>query len=237
MVSLAVLEGLRDFDTALLANTLDRVGTTLAHEFYMSGDIQSVTPGLGPTVGVAVTCQIDTSTPGGELWPGDPPCWEPYWRQVDEIAAMDLPVVWVAQTVGSRPEHECVTGDGMAKTLYAAGCLGAVTNGRARDIAGTMSVPFAIYCRGKGIHHTPVRMKAVDIPVQMGGITINPGEIIHAGEEGVIKIPAESAEVLLAKAPLMRALEHEAHTTLRRTGVPSAEKTRHVMKLFERYGF
>ena len=231
MTSLAVLEGLRDFGTVLLANTLDYISTRPAHEIYMSGDIQSVTPEIAPTVGLAVTCQVDTSTPEGEYE------MDRYWQQVDEIAAMDVPAVWVAQTVGSRGDHECVTGDGMAKTLYAAGCLGVVTDGRVRDISGTMSVPFAVYCRGTVVHHCAIRMKATNIPVQVGGITITPGDIIHAGAEGVIKIPAESAEELLAKAPQMCALEHEAHVYLRRTDMSAAEKHRRVGELFARYGF
>ena len=39
---------------------------------------------------------------------------------------MKAPVVWVVKAVGSRPDHECILGDGMAKTLFAAGCLGAL---------------------------------------------------------------------------------------------------------------
>jgi regulator of RNase E activity RraA len=226
-----MIEQLRDFDSALLANTLGYIDPTPAHEIYMSGDIASVTPALGPTVGVAVTCQLDTSTPGGEA------IVDPYWKQLEQIEAMRVPVVWVVETVGSRPDHECVMGDGMAKTLYSVGCYGAVTNGRVRDVEGMLATPFAVYCRGTAIHHCTLRFTAVDGPVQVGGLTVLPGDLIHASTEGVIRIPPASVGALIEKAPLMRAFEHEAHCLLRRTDVPVREKRPQVGELLGKYGF
>ena len=231
MVSIDVLESLREFDTALLANTLDYIDATPSHEFYMSGDIQSVTPELGPTVGVAVTCQIDTSTPGDDHFI------DPYYEQIERIAAMPEPAVWVVETVGSRPDHECVTGDGMAKTLYAAGCLGVVTDGHCRDIAGSATVPFAVYCRGTIGHHCALRVKAVDTPVNVGGITVNPGDVIHADREGVIKLPPGSAEILVRRAPQMLALEHEVHVMWRRSDLNAREKKQGAIDIFAKYDF
>ena len=146
-VSRNLLESLAEFDGALLANTLDFIDSTPAHEFYMGGDIHSVTPALGPTVGVAFTCKMDTSTPGGAADT------DLHWQQIEEITAFDLPAVWVVEACGSRPDHECIMGDGVAKTLSGAGCVGAVTNGRVRDVEGLLTVLLPVYCRGTAIHH------------------------------------------------------------------------------------
>ncbi len=227
----ATIEELRDFDTALLANTIEYIDPTPAHEYYMAGDIQSVTPGLGPTVGVAVTCEMDSSSPGGSADT------DGFWRQVEEITAMEVPVIWVVKAVGSRPGHECILGDGMAKTLFAAGCVGAVTDGGVRDAPGMASVPFAAYCRGLTIHHTALRVTSINQPVEVGGITIAPGDLVHANFEGVIKIPHSCLPTLAQKATQMRAFEHEAHCVMRRTDIAPAAKRQQVGELTKKYGF
>jgi len=225
------LQELREFDTALLVNTIGYIDPTPPEETYMGGSIRSMTPTLGPTVGVAVTCEVDASTPGGAH------DMDPFWRQVEQIAAMDEPVFWVARAVGSRPDHECVFGDGMAKNLRAAGCVGMITNGGVRDVAGCRTADFAVYAAQRTIHHCAYRIRTVDRPVEVGGITVHPGDVLHANEDGVIRIPRTCLDELPAAAARMRACEHEMHYALRRTDLTVPEKLQNSKDVFEAYGF
>jgi 4-hydroxy-4-methyl-2-oxoglutarate aldolase len=227
----ATIEGLREFDTTLLANTIGYIDPTPAHEFYMGGSIQSVTPTLGPTVGVAVLCELDSSTPNGKPNVGD------FWKQLEEMRKMDMPPVWVVKTVGKRPDHECVLGEGMAKVLYSVGCLGTVTDGGVRDLNGLLTTPFPVYCKGKTIHHCALRFKALTTPVSIGGITIAPGDLIHANAEGVIKIPHRCIPRLIPAAVKMLAFEHEAHSLLRHTELSPELKERAIVGLLHNYNF
>ena len=230
-ISSEQLRALKEFDTALLANTIGYIDPTPAHEYYMAGTIQSVTPALGPTVGIAYTCEMDTSTPEGDA------DMDLYWRQLEEIDREELPVLWVVKTVGDRPDHECVLGDGMAKTLHAAGCIGAVTDGGVRDVVGLLTIPFAAYCRLKTIHHTNMRVRSVGQPVHLGGITIRTGDVLHADSGGVIRVPRGSIDALPGKAIRMLAFERDAHLLLRRADLTPAQKRDRVGAMLRDYGF
>lgn len=213
-----LIEKLGDFDTALIANTIGYIDKTPVHEWYMGGSIASFTPSVGPTVGVAMTCEVDSSTPtGGHDF-------ELYYELLEAIKNSAEPVVVVAKAVGSRPDHECIIGDGMAKMMNSYGCVGLVTDGGVRDIEGILTVPFGVYAKGRTIHHCGVRFKRINIPVEVGGITVNPGELIHANVGGVIKIPAGAAEKLPEYAAEMRAFEHAAHCIFRQTALSIPEK-------------
>jgi regulator of RNase E activity RraA len=231
MVSRSLIEQLRDFETALLANTIGYIDPTPAHEYYMGGSIRSVTPSLGPTCGVAVTCELDSSSPGGR------PDMEGYWQQLEQMSRMEAPVVWVVKTFGSRPDHECVLGDGMAKTLYSVGCVGAVTDGGVRDVPGLLTVPFPTYSRGITVHHTALRFRRMNESIEIGGIVVRTGDVIHANVEGVIKIPPSCLDVLPEKAILMRAFEHEVHLSSRRTDLSVAQKRAKSAEALAKYGF
>ena len=54
---------------------------------------------------------------------------------------LNVPKVWVVKCYGSRPDHECVIGDGMGKTLFSVGCLGlvAAVPAAAQDFRGAIS--------------------------------------------------------------------------------------------------
>ena len=233
---LRILEELRDFDTALVANTISYIDPTPSHAWYMGGSIKSMTPSIEPTVGVAFTCELDTSSPDdGTTQPGL--SIDEFSAMIERMKASGLPSVAVIKTVGSRPDHECVLGDGMAKQFYAAGCIAAVTDGGVRDVKGLLTVPFAAYAKGVVIHHCAYRFRNFGKTVEIGGIRVAEGDVLHGNCEGVIRIPATCLEALPEASIRMRAFEHDAHAALRRTDLTAFEKRETVLRLLGKYGF
>ena len=102
---------------------------------------------------------------------------------------------------------------------------------------GLLTVPFAPYRRGLVVHHCPLRFRSFQQAVYVGGITVRPGDVLHADAEGVIKIPKGALEQLADRATQMRGFEREAHRILRQTGLASVQKRDQVFALLAKYGF
>ena len=226
-----IFRQLMEFDSALIANTLGYIDPIPPGDVYLGGSIQCQTPGIAPMVGTAVTCEMDTSSPGGTHE------FDLHYEQLEQMQLIEEPIVWVVKAVGSRPDHECILGDGMAKSLLSVGCIGVVTNGGLRDVAGLATVPFHAFARGRVIHHAALRVRSINQPVEVGGVVIRSGDVIHGSSEGVIKIPKACLDQLPERAAKMRAFEHEAHFIMRQPDIPVRQKPKLVRALLVQYGF
>jgi regulator of RNase E activity RraA len=81
------------------------------------------------------------------------------------------------------------------------GIAGFVVDGCIRDIAETRGNRFPVF--GRGLIPIPgVRKTAglIDVPVVCGGVTVAPGDIVVADEEGIVVLPAAQAPQILADA-------------------------------------
>jgi len=196
-----------------------------------------LTPTLEPTVGIAFTCELDSSTPTRQTANEHVEQDAGFYPQLEAMGRIAEPLVWVVKAVGSRPDHECILGDGMATLLHSVGCRGVVTDGGVRDLKGLLAVPFAAYGRGTTIHHCALRFRSFNRPVEIGGIWVRPGEVIHADSEGVIKIPTTCLEILAERATQMRSFEHDVHALFRRPDLPLRQKSDYVRASLEKHGF
>jgi 4-hydroxy-4-methyl-2-oxoglutarate aldolase len=102
----------------------------------------------------------------------------------------------------------CVTGDlmlGMAKNR---GVRGLVTDGLVRDIAGIAAVGLPVYCAGV-TPNSPVRNGpgTIGLPVVMGGVTIESGDLIIGDNDGIVVIPRSRVGAVLKRLPDIRAAE------------------------------
>jgi len=91
--------------------------------------------------------------------------------------------------------------------LYAQqrGCVGFVVDGAIRDVASFEDTP--CYARSV-VHCGPYKSGPgeINVPVSIGGMIVNPGDIIVGDEDGLVAFSPEHAEQVL-----FRAREHDAH--------------------------
>jgi regulator of RNase E activity RraA len=82
------------------------------------------------------------------------------------------------------------------------GMAGMVIDGAFRDVQEIRALGLPVYARAISPANAVGRFASVasQIPVTCAGVTINPGDIIVASEEGVVAIPRTKADVVLKRA-------------------------------------
>jgi len=142
-----------------------------------------------------------------ELWTGIPRISGPAFT-VEMVAGENLalhraiyeaPVgsIIVAQ---SNTVDYSVIGGNVALIAKKRGITGFVIDGTVRDIAEIRENEVAIF--GRGVLPMPGGKKnavPVNVPITAGGISVNPGDIIVADEEGVVVIPKDKADEIYEK--------------------------------------
>jgi regulator of RNase E activity RraA len=101
-----------------------------------------------------------------------------------------------------------VTGDllvGMAKNR---GMVGLVTDGLIRDLAGIRGTGLPVYCAGVSTN-SPARNGpgTVGLPVVVGSIRIESGDIVVGDRDGVVVVPLSQADAVIAGLQDVRAAE------------------------------
>ncbi|MSU70381.1 MAG: RraA family protein [Opitutaceae bacterium] len=93
-------------------------------------------------------------------------------------------------------------GDMMATTGKSRGMAGFIIDGAVRDIALIRKLGLPVYSRSISPSTVVGRYASVakQVPVECAGVTIKPGDIIVAGEDGVVSVPAERAAEVLKRA-------------------------------------
>jgi RraA family protein len=98
-------------------------------------------------------------------------------------------------------------------SFYAAhiGVVGVVVDGAVRDVAEIRERDFPVYARGV-THRGPYKdgPGEINVPVSVGGMVVNPGDIVVGDQDGWLAIPQAGVEQLIERARAH--LEAEAKT-------------------------
>ena len=214
----AMLEELRQFDTPSITNVVATypdnplclgLYNPWTMNWYTDQTIKCMYPEMGPVVGYAVTCVYGLPDPT-------------YSRLsfMDVINALDAspkPTIFVFEQ-RFPPEiagKVGLSGGNMTTALQAVGCVGAISNGPSRDIDEIRPMKFQYLLSGITPGHGPTAVHAVNVPVQIAGMDVAPGEIIHMDENGAVKFPADKLEAVLNAVRALRDEEGERQAAIR----------------------
>ena len=98
----------------------------------------------------------------------------------------------------------------MSRKMMSKGAEGVVVDGAWRDRAEITKARFPVYCRAwqPGGPHKDVP-GSVNVPVTVGGVVVHPGDIMVGDDDGLVVVPRDSADEVIARAQEIRAHEDE----------------------------
>ena len=186
MIDKRVLEKLREYDSATVANVIELFQVRRRNRGFMRREIQAAFPQLPPMVGFAstATCRTFTGLPEREL-----PAVPDLISRFEELAGPPVIVLQNLDTGGSAANF----GDVFCNSFKAFGAAGLVTNGPGRDLAGIQPLDFPVFHNGIVCAHGYMHLLDLHLPVQVGGIEVCPKDLLHGDANGVTTIPQEIA--------------------------------------------
>jgi regulator of RNase E activity RraA len=179
-----LLDQLRRYRTPTLYDAIERFNVRPKNQGYTDSSIRCVLPGLGAFVGYAWTGTIVGDQPPTPENPGL--SWRAVWEHAAEAKKPGFAVV---QDLDEPAGRGCAWGDVSVAIFKALGFKAALTNGSVRDLQDVESIGFGLFAGGPSVGHANVRFVEIGTPVEVGGLKIRPGDLIHADEHGAMIIP------------------------------------------------
>lgn len=194
-ISNSTIKKLKNIDTCTVANAIEAFGVRLQNQGFSNSTIHCRFPKLPPMVGFAVTLWIRTSNPpmeGGS-----------YIERTDWWDCFDVlptPQVIVIQDLDASATTGAFIGDVHAAILAAFGCVGVVTNGAVRSLPAAEAMGLQLFSGSVSPSHSFVHVVEANGPVEVAGLKITPGNLIHGDQHGIVVVPAQVADVVPAEA-------------------------------------
>jgi regulator of RNase E activity RraA len=185
----SVVEG---FKHVALASVSDAVDQVCGHRGFMNYDMR-------PVVGKSFAGRARTAvfTPAAKLPAGTPLNLKSGTEMIDNALEGEVGIIVIEDGLNAAG-----IGGLMATAAKSRGLAGMVIDGGVRDIEEIKKLGLPVFGRSITPATAVNRFAAIerDVTVQCAGVTVNPGDIIVAGTDGVICVPKNKAAEVLKKA-------------------------------------
>jgi regulator of RNase E activity RraA len=213
-----VLKQLEQLDSCTVSNAIERFQVRLRNEGFADSSIRCLFPQFGSKVGYAATARIRTNAaPVTGRWYYDRIDWWTY------VQAAPAPRFLVIEDIDEKPGFGALFGEIHANIAVALGCVAHLTNGAVRDLPGIQASGLQSFARNVAVSHAYAHIIDFGEPVRIGGLQIQPGDLLHGDQHGVVSIPVSIASEIPDVAAKLVAEEREL-LALCRSGDFSFEK-------------
>ena len=134
-------------------------------------------------------------------------------RLVDDLKADEVPVFACGASGRIAPWGEL-----LSTAARARGAAGTVMDGLTRDVRAIREMKFPVFAGGIGPLDSKGRGKvvAVDVPVEVGGARVVPGDLVFGDADGVVVVPRAVEDQVVAAALAKVAGENATREALAR---------------------
>jgi len=195
------LERLTQFDTPTICNTIELFDVRPRNAGYMDARIRACFPEMPPIAGYAATATMRCAEPrrSGDVYSS-------LDEQVTRFGELPGTPIVVFQDLDD-PAVAATFGEVMCTTYKTFGAAGLITSGAARDLDQVRRLGFPAFSGGAICSHGYSHIVDLHRPVRVGGITIHPGDLLHADANGITTIPLEIADQIADAAVELVAAE------------------------------
>ena len=195
------IEYLKSVDSPTLSNAIEDLKVRPKHEGFAPENVRCLFPEFGRMCGFAVTAQVETIS---QMTPTDRGVFVDLFEAVH---ASPKPAVVVLQEIGAQPELAAHCGEVMATIFTRLGAIGLVSDSAVRDIPEVRAIGMHYFARGAVASHGHFHIVRVGVPVQINGLVVKPGDLLHGDENGLISVPECGLEELKGAVESVRARE------------------------------
>lgn len=226
------IEELKQFDTPSITNVVATYPGNIENclglyhpwegKWYTDETLRCIFPELGRRAGHVVTVVYGMPDPTfNRLGFGD---------ILKAIEKTPKPVILaVKQNV---PPHikkiNGLLGGNMMTAFKSAGVVGVLSDGPSRDVDEIRPMGIQYMLTGVTPGHGNFSVQAINVPVDICGMDVMPGEIVHMDENGATKFPAAYIDEVIVRAKKLQQVEMKRQELMRKTA--DVEELAKIMK-------
>ena len=199
----AELAALSDLDTPTVCNALEVVAPDRRGSGYTVQPFFCPRPELKPVVGYARTATIRSMQRSDAGAEENTAARLDYY---DHIAQGPGPTITVIEDLDAIPGYGAWWGEVNTNIHAGLGSLGVITNGSIRDLDDA-APGFQMLAGMANPSHAWVRVVEHGIGVTVHGMTVHPGDLVHADQHGAVVIPHEVSRDVTGAAAKIAAQE------------------------------
>lgn len=181
------LKKLALFDTPTICNVIELFEVRPRTAGFMDARIKANFPEMPPMVGFASTASFRSGA-----FPGKGDAYGSMEKQVEGFSELPGPAVMVFQDLDD-PAVGATFGEVMCSTYKGFGSVGLITSGGGRDLLQVKAINYPVFTGSTICSHACCHILHIGLPVRVGGLVVDPGDLLHGDANGVTNIPLDIA--------------------------------------------